>query len=81
MARKQRIDLNLLYDHNPTEFLSAVKEFIQQVNHPSYLNLFLSGLRDEVRSMSLVIFDSCLEFTNIPHYFFLPPISSHVFSC
>ncbi|TPX49791.1 hypothetical protein SeMB42_g00599 [Synchytrium endobioticum] len=46
-SRKHRIDLNLLYDHNPTQFMEHLKEFIVQVEDPDYLNLFLSSLKNE----------------------------------
>lgn len=45
--RKHRIDLNLIYDHNPSEFLSHLQEFVTQVNSVEHFNLFLSNLRDE----------------------------------
>ncbi len=47
LARKHRIDTNLLFDHNPTVFLNNVEEFVRQVNNVDYLNLFISSLRYE----------------------------------
>lgn len=47
LMRKQRIDLNLLYDHNPQLFLGNVKKFVNDINNPSWLSLFLSDLRPE----------------------------------
>ncbi|KAF9164239.1 hypothetical protein DFQ26_001667 [Actinomortierella ambigua] len=46
-CRKHRIDLNLLYDHNPQQFMENVGEFVRQVKDVDYLNLFLSFLRNE----------------------------------
>ncbi|KAG0223795.1 hypothetical protein BGW42_005533 [Actinomortierella wolfii] len=46
-CRKHRIDLNLLYDHNPQRFMENVGEFVRQVKDVDYLNLFLSFLRNE----------------------------------
>ncbi|KAF8942635.1 hypothetical protein BGZ47_006286 [Haplosporangium gracile] len=46
-CRKHRIDLNLLYDHNPKVFMENVPEFVKQVKEVDYLNLFLSFLRNE----------------------------------
>jgi hypothetical protein len=45
--RRHRIDLNVLVDLNPTVFISTLKNFVQQVSEPSYLNLFISGLNEE----------------------------------
>ncbi|GAA5975319.1 hypothetical protein JCM5350_006430 [Sporobolomyces pararoseus] len=47
LCRKHRIDLNLLYDHNPSFFTAHLSEFIDQVKEVDHLNLFLSGLKDE----------------------------------
>ncbi|KAF9189964.1 hypothetical protein BGZ51_008686 [Haplosporangium sp. Z 767] len=46
-CRKHRIDLNILYDHNPKVFMENVSEFVKQVKEVDYLNLFLSFLRNE----------------------------------
>lgn len=47
LCRKHRIDLNLLYDHNPSFFTAHLSEFVDQVKDVDHLNLFLSGLKDE----------------------------------
>ncbi len=47
ICRTHRLDVNILYDHNPDGFMSNVATFVQQVADVDYLNLFLSGLRDE----------------------------------
>lgn len=44
-CRTQRVDMNILYDHNPAQFLSNVALFIDQVKKVSYIDLFLSSLR------------------------------------
>ncbi|KAF8925154.1 hypothetical protein BGZ58_001096 [Dissophora ornata] len=46
-CRKHRIDLNILYDHNPKVFMENMTEFVKQVKDVDYLNLFLSFLRSE----------------------------------
>jgi elongator complex protein 1 len=46
-CRRHRIDLNILYDHDPTSFRDHLAEFVSQVKDVDYLNLFLSGLKDE----------------------------------
>ncbi|KAL8292997.1 hypothetical protein RQP46_000691 [Phenoliferia psychrophenolica] len=46
-CRRHRIDLNILYDHNPQSLLDHLAEFVSQVKQVDYLNLFLSGLKNE----------------------------------
>ncbi|KAG0241352.1 IKI3 family-domain-containing protein [Mortierella sp. GBAus27b] len=46
-CRKHRIDLNILYDHNPKMFMENVAQFVKQVKEVDHLNLFLSFLRNE----------------------------------
>lgn len=45
--RKNRIDMNLIYDYDPKIFMKHVDLFVTQLDDPDYLNLFLSGLKDE----------------------------------
>lgn len=47
LLRKQRINLNLLVDHNPTKFLENIKQFVTDIDNTHWLNLFLSDLQDE----------------------------------
>lgn len=47
LLRKQRINLNLLADHDPTAFLSNIREFIADIGSSQWLNLFLSDLQDD----------------------------------
>lgn len=46
-CRTQRVDMNILYDHAPEQFLSSVALFIDQVKKITYIDLFLSSLREE----------------------------------
>ncbi|XP_056137038.1 elongator complex protein 1 isoform X2 [Lampris incognitus] len=45
--RKLRINLNLIYDHNPKVFLDNIKTFLAQLNTINYINLFLTELKEE----------------------------------
>lgn len=45
LSRTHRVDLNILYDHNPDQFLTSVDLFLSQVNNIQYIDLFLSQLR------------------------------------
>jgi len=46
-CRTQRVDLNILYDHAPSQFLDNVELFLEQVNDATYIDLFLSSLKEE----------------------------------
>ncbi|KAI0142383.1 IkappaB kinase complex, IKAP component [Hypoxylon sp. NC0597] len=46
-CRTQRVDMNILYDHRPLQFLENVGLFLDQLKDASYIDLFLSSLRDE----------------------------------
>lgn len=46
-CRTQRVDMNILYDHNPEQFLASVGPFLDQINKVSFIDLFLSSLRKE----------------------------------
>lgn len=46
VLRKQRINLNLLIDHNPQRFLNEIGIFVESINNAHWLNLFLSDLEN-----------------------------------
>ncbi|KAI1175770.1 IKI3 family-domain-containing protein [Nemania sp. FL0916] len=46
-CRTQRVDMNILYDHKPEQFLANVGLFLEQVGDIANIDLFLSSLRDE----------------------------------
>ncbi|XP_030620667.1 elongator complex protein 1 isoform X2 [Chanos chanos] len=45
--RKLRINLNLIYDHNPKVFLENTELFLKQIDSINYINLFLTELKEE----------------------------------
>jgi len=45
LMKKHRINMNLMYDHNPVVFLDNTDTFVRQLDRPSYINLFLTDLR------------------------------------
>ncbi|KAM4807893.1 elongator complex protein 1 [Rhinophrynus dorsalis] len=45
--RKLRINLNLIYDHNPKVFLDNTDIFIKQIDSVNYINLFLTEIKEE----------------------------------
>ncbi|GAB0135432.1 hypothetical protein EsDP_00003770 [Epichloe bromicola] len=46
-CRTQRVDMNILYDHQPSQFLANVGLFLDQLNDVTYIDLFLSSVREE----------------------------------
>ncbi|RYP40197.1 hypothetical protein DL767_001912 [Monosporascus sp. MG133] len=44
-CRTQRVDMNILYDHKPQQFLSNVGLFLDQLQDVTHIDLFLSSLR------------------------------------
>ncbi|KAL2138685.1 hypothetical protein VTI28DRAFT_6379 [Corynascus sepedonium] len=46
-CRTQRVDMNILFDHRPEQFLENVGLFLEQVKDPANVDLFLSSLKDE----------------------------------
>lgn len=53
LMRKQRINLNLICDHNPDKFRNNVDVFLESIKNNSWLSLFLSDLEnvDVTRTM------------------------------
>jgi elongator complex protein 1 len=39
--------LNILIDHNPEQFCAMISEFVQQIPEVDYLNLFITGFKEE----------------------------------
>ena len=44
-CRNQRVDMNILHDHNPSQFMNTVDIFVDQVQKVEHIDLFLSQLR------------------------------------
>lgn len=44
-CRAQRVDMNILYDHRPAQFLENVGLFLDQVKDAASIDLFLSSLK------------------------------------
>lgn len=47
IMRKQRINLNLIYDHDPKLFMDNAERFVEEIAKPDWLSLFLSELQNE----------------------------------
>lgn len=57
IMRKQRINLNLIYDHNPQLFVHNAEKFVEDIVNPNWLSLFLSELQDE--DVTTTMYASC----------------------
>lgn len=44
-CRNHRVDMNILHDHDPQQFISNVGLFLDQVQKVEHIDLFLSQLR------------------------------------
>lgn len=44
-CRSQRVDMNILHDHDPAGFLANIGLFLDQVEKVEHIDLFLSQLR------------------------------------
>lgn len=44
-CRSQRVDMNILHDHDPSKFLANIESFLDQVEKVEHIDLFLSQLR------------------------------------
>ncbi|EEB17582.1 elongator complex protein, putative [Pediculus humanus corporis] len=47
LMRKQRINLNLIYDHNPLLFANNVDSFLREIEDPQWISLFISDITEE----------------------------------
>ncbi|XP_054288368.1 elongator complex protein 1 isoform X2 [Macrosteles quadrilineatus] len=47
LLRRQRINLNLCVDHNPSLFLLSVPRFVAQIQDPQWLSVFVAELSDQ----------------------------------
>ncbi|XP_055636480.1 elongator complex protein 1 [Toxorhynchites rutilus septentrionalis] len=47
ILRKERINLNLIVDHNPQLFLSNLDRFLREIVNANWLNLFISDLANQ----------------------------------
>lgn len=46
-CRTQRVDMNILYDHKPGQFLSSVDLFLDQLGDVAHIDLFLASLGED----------------------------------
>ncbi|KAB2574301.1 Cytochrome c oxidase subunit VIIc [Lasiodiplodia theobromae] len=46
-CRNQRVDMNILHDHMPEQFMASIQLFLDQLKKFTHVDLFLSQLRNE----------------------------------
>ena len=57
LCRKNKINLNLIYDIEPKSFIDNLSLFIQEVKKEDYLNLFLNSLIDDYCEEFKILFN------------------------
>ncbi|QSL64880.1 hypothetical protein MERGE_002184 [Pneumocystis wakefieldiae] len=65
LCRTHRVDTNILYDYNPSQFLDNISLFVTQLNSSEYLNLFLSTLKEEDLTKTLYNMESTKNDTDL----------------
>lgn len=53
ILRKQRINLNLIVDHNPVKFLQGIPDFLQQIKDNQQLSVFIADLQNEDTTLTM----------------------------
>ncbi|KAI0048587.1 IkappaB kinase complex, IKAP component [Auriscalpium vulgare] len=53
-CRKHRIDLNVLFDHDPTAFKANLPSFVDQIEDVDYINLFLTNVGSGSQSQEVI---------------------------
>uniref|UniRef100_A0A1B0CDB8 Elongator complex protein 1 n=1 Tax=Lutzomyia longipalpis TaxID=7200 RepID=A0A1B0CDB8_LUTLO len=66
ILRKQRINLNLIVDHNPKEFFEKIDVFLNEISNPSWLNLFLTDLQNE--DVTTTIYEGSYRMLKVREY-------------
>lgn len=61
LMRKQRINLNLIYDHNPSRFINNAEKFVDDIKNPTWLNIFISELQND--DVTKTIYKTCYSET------------------
>ena len=57
LCRKNKINLNLIYDIDPEQFMKNIKLFVTGVKKEDYLNLFLNSLIDDYCEEFKILFN------------------------
>jgi len=60
--KKQRMNFNLIYDHDPELFTQNAEKFVKDIANPAVLSLFLSTLQNE--DVTKTIYSNCYNQLN-----------------
>jgi len=60
-CRTQRVDMNILCDYKPEQFLAEVGVFLSQLNNVTYVDLFLSSLKYVLSPVEMDDYAHCLS--------------------
>lgn len=53
LLRQHKVDINMIYDVDPEQFLNNIDLFVSQVKQVDYLNLFVNSLNNDSRGREL----------------------------
>ena len=53
LLRQHKLDINLIFDVDPAQFMSKIDKFVKEVKQVDYLNLFVNSLVDTERGKEL----------------------------
>ena len=57
LMRKHRVDMNLVYDHDPVSFMQNCNNFVKSVNNAEWIDLFVASLKNEDTTSTLHSFN------------------------
>lgn len=57
-CRNQRVDMNIIHDHQPEQFTANIGLFIDQIKKVEHIDLFLSSLRYSLLKDRFYVFDA-----------------------
>lgn len=53
LLRQHKIDINMIYDVNPEQFMANIEKFVSELEKVDYLNLFINSLNEDDRGKEL----------------------------
>lgn len=53
LLRQHKLDINLIYDVDPVQFMSKIDKFVKEVKKVDFLNLFINSLENADRGKEL----------------------------
>jgi len=53
LLRQHKLDINLIYDVDPAQFMSKIDKFVREIKKVDFLNLFINSLDNADRGKEL----------------------------